>query len=102
MSDLAEYYSAVRLQEDELRTTCPTGYTFVTSIRNISKGSAAGTVTEVSLKAAAKHLVDSTAKISTPEEVTAHQSRGASFAVRMNAVEQRRNKGQSVILVRES
>jgi hypothetical protein len=92
MADLTAYYNEIKDEKQKLDEQFPDGFLFVTAVRNVSKGNrTGGTVTEVTTAAAAKHLVNITARISTPAEIEAFKQQCEAFAHRMNAAEQTRN-----------
>jgi hypothetical protein len=86
MADLSAYYNEIKNEKNKLDEKFLSGFLFVTAVRNVSKGNmTGGTVTEVNTYMGAKHLVDVTARISTPEEIAAFKLQGENFTARMNA-----------------
>lgn len=80
MADIQAYYEGIAASKKELDEKYPSGFLFVTAVRNISKGNlGGGTVTEVSTRTAARHIVDITARPSTQAEIDAHKQRGLEF-----------------------
>jgi len=59
----------------ELQATHPSGFVYITSVKNREKTTSAGTVCEVSLPAAARHLIEHTHVLSTPAEIEEYQAR---------------------------
>jgi hypothetical protein len=100
MADLTAYYNEIKDEKQKLDEQFPDGFLFVTAVRNVSKGSmTGGTVTEVTTRTGAKHLVDITARVSTPLEIEAFKQQALAFAERMNAAEQKRNGQRFINLV---
>jgi hypothetical protein len=100
MPDATAYFSAIRQGQAKLETLFPGGFCHVTSIRNPNAGSTAGTVTEVPLRIAAKHIVENTARIASDSEVSEFHARSRAFAERMQAVahtNQKRNDASGVV-----
>jgi hypothetical protein len=62
-------------KQAELELVHSSGYVYITSLDNREKQTRAGTVVEVSLQNAARHLVERSATVSTPEEIEGYQQR---------------------------
>jgi hypothetical protein len=80
----------------ELDRTYPSGYLFVTS-RDVGNS-----VTEVTTANAARHLVEDSHTISTPEEIEQYERRNAAVREQLQRTEIARNKPSLGITVRES
>lgn len=100
MADLEQYFAAISEEKAKLDAAHYTGFVFMTSVRNLSKNSTAGSVCEVSTKMAAKHIVEGTARESTSQEIAAFKQAGILFSAKMQSAEARRNPalGQTIIL----
>jgi hypothetical protein len=101
MPDLVQYFSAISDEKRKLDAVHYTGFVFMTSVRNLQKNSTAGCVCECTTKQAAKHLVDSTARESTPQEIESFKQQGILFAAKCAAAEARRNPalGQTLVIM---
>jgi hypothetical protein len=96
MSDIRAHYEEIRIETARLSEQHPTGYVFVTSERNVLMNSTPGTVSEVSVKIAARSIVDKVARIATPEEIADFRTAGQLFSDQMSSIEQRHRPGQAI------
>jgi len=71
MADLQKYYQDMREKRAELTKDNDSGFCLVISLYNRDKGSTAGSVCEVSIKDAARVIVDGTHRVATAEEAEA-------------------------------
>ena len=71
--DLKAFRRDVLAKTTELKGTHPSGYVYLTSVDNRERNIAAGTVTEVTLPNAARHLCERSHVISTPEEIESYR-----------------------------
>lgn len=73
--DLKAFRRDVQRKLLELEAAHPSGYVYLTSLDNRERNITAGTVTEVTLPNAAKHLCERSHEISTAEEISAYQQK---------------------------
>ncbi len=93
--DIKAYHRRVAQREADLRQQFPDGFLFVTSVNNAEKQLRAGTVHEVSVRNAARHLEEHTHEISTEAEIQAYEAHNA--VVRETLISQRdAAKGQKL------
>jgi hypothetical protein len=99
MADLEQYFSAIADEKRKLDSVHYSGFVFMTSVRNLQKNSTAGCVCECTTKQAAKHLVDSTARESTAEEIEAFKRAGELFSAKCAAENEKRNPAMGRVLL---
>jgi hypothetical protein len=73
--DLKAFRRDVLAKTTELKGTHLSGYLYLTSVDNRERQISAGTVTEVTLQNAARHLCERSHVISTPEEIESYRQR---------------------------
>ena len=95
MPDASVYFSAIQAEKARLDRAFPEGYLFITSLKNFAANSTAGTVSEVPTKTAAKHVVENTARVATPEEIADFKARAQAFSNRMASQQFARKKSDS-------
>ena len=95
MPDANAYFAAIQTETARLNRAYPEGCLFIMSVRNMGANSTAGTVSEVSTKIAAKHFVENTARVATPEEIADFKARAQAFAARMATQQFARKKTES-------
>jgi hypothetical protein len=98
--DVSEEYRVISIEKARLDHEYPGGFLYTTSVRNLSKGSVAGSVAQVSTKRAAQTIIDGTHRESTRDEILAFKRQGEHFNARMASEQVRRNPalGQTIIL----
>jgi hypothetical protein len=97
-----EFFAAIKDEAIRLTERFPSGFCYVTSLKNINRQSTAGTVAEVSTRIAARHLVENTGRISTDPEIAAHLAQGRSNAAQTSAMDYRHAKhGPVYVIARE-
>ena len=73
--DLKRFRIDVQRKLEELQIAHPSGYVYLTSLHDSQRQMAAGTVTEVTLLNAAKHLCERSHEIATETEVEEYRQR---------------------------
>jgi hypothetical protein len=73
--DVKAFNLDVSAMLQELRSSNPSGFVYINSIKNREKTTSAGTVCEVGLETAARRLCEHSAVRATPAEIEEYQAR---------------------------
>jgi len=87
--DLKAFRRDVLKKQGELEAAYPSGYVYITTVNDSQRQIKAGTVSEVTLQNAARHLCERTHEISTPEEIAAYHARCAEARATISAASKR-------------
>ena len=87
--DLKAFRRDVLKKQGELEALHPSGYCYITSLDDTQRQIRAGTVSEVTLPNAARHLCERSAELSTAEEIEAYHARCAEARATISAASKR-------------